>query len=64
MYLRREENRLVRWAAICMFPLDLLFPSQHPELQLETELNKYPRHEPVSSQAPQVFLLTNHFVSR
>lgn len=40
MYLRREENRLVRRAAICMFPLDLFFPSQYPELQLEMELNK------------------------
>lgn len=40
MYPRKEENRLVRRAAICMFPLDLFFPSQHPELQLEMEPNK------------------------
>lgn len=40
VYLEREENRLVRRAAICMFPLDLFFPLQHPELQLEMEQNK------------------------
>lgn len=40
MYLGREENRLVRRAAICVFPLDLFFPSQQPELQLEMEQNK------------------------
>lgn len=40
MYLGREENRPVRRAAICMFPLDLFFPSQQPELQLEMEQNK------------------------
>lgn len=31
MYLRREENRLVRQAAICMFPLDLFFPLTAPQ---------------------------------
>lgn len=40
MHLGREENRPVRRAAICMFPLDLFFPSQRPELQLEMEQNK------------------------
>lgn len=40
MYLRREENRLVRQAVICMFPLDLFFLLQNPELQLETQLDK------------------------
>jgi len=64
MDLRREANRLVGRAAVCVLPPALLFPLQHPELQLDAELRRSHRGKKFSFQAPHVFLLSSHFASR